>query len=335
MAFEQIIRFAEEHLSPYRINGDELVPELCPICQGGDHGDCRTFAINLAEGVYICHRGTCGAKGRFEDLVKAMGADATSYRQDFGMSAVKKAYVLPETQLFPPTDEIRSYFASRKISAATLEAFRIAADTEGNIVFPFYRNNVLEYVKFRKPRKPMKGDRKEWQAKGTRPILFGMDSCSFAKPLIITEGCIDTMSLYEAGVTNVVSVPCGATNFDWIEPCWDWLEQFSTIVLFGDNDEPGRKMVNTLAKRLDEARCKIVDEYPLRPDGKECKDANEILYFCGDLTLIDTLESAKPVPLKGIIQLADVVPYDPTSVPRIKTMVPELDTTLGGLVEGG
>ena len=37
------------------------------------------------------------------------------------------------------------------------------------------------------------------------------------------------------------------------------------------------------------------------------------------------LDSAQPVPVKGILQLADVVPYDPTTVPRIKTMIPALD----------
>ena len=171
--------------------------------------------------------------------------------------------------------------------------------------------------------------------KGTQPILFGMDMCSFTRPLIITEGQLDAMSLYEAGETNVVSVPSGADNLDWIEACWPWLEQFKTIILFGDNDPPGRKMVNAVAKRLDESRCLIVDEYPLRPDGAECKDANEVLYFCGDLVLLETLEKAKPVPLKGLIQLSDVTPYDPTTVPRIATMIPELDAILGGLMEGG
>lgn len=42
------------------------------------------------------------------------------------------------------------------------------------------------------------------------------------------------------------------------------------------------------------------------------------------------LEQANPVPLKGIIQLADVTPYDPTAIPRIKTMIPALDETIGG-----
>ena len=145
---------------------------------------------------------------------------------------------------------------------------------------------------------------------------------------------IDALSLYEAGARNVVSVPSGCSNLDWIDHCWTWLERFQTIILFGDNDEPGKKMIRDVVRRLDESRCMIVEDYPDRPDGKPCKDANEILYFHGSETLLTTLGSAQPVPVKGLLQLADVMPSDPTTVPRIKTMIPALDETIGGLAEG-
>ena len=145
---------------------------------------------------------------------------------------------------------------------------------------------------------------------------------------------IDAMSLYEAGARNIVSVPSGCSNLDWIDHCWNWLERFQTIILFGDNDEPGRKMICEVVRRLDESRCMIVEDYPDRPDGSPCKDANEIIFFHGAQTLLDTLSGAQAVPVKGLLQLADVMPYDPTTVPRIKTMIPALDETIGGLAEG-
>ena len=157
-------------------------------------------------------------------------------------------------------------------------------------------------MKYRAPRKPLPKEKKEWQCANTRPILFGMDLCSFSQPLIITEGQIDALSLYEAGVRNAVSVPSGCSNLDWIDHCWDWLEKFQSIILFGDSDEPGRKMVREVVRRLDEARCMVVEEYPEKPDGTPCKDANEILFCFGAETLRNTLESAQPVPVKGIIQ---------------------------------
>jgi len=133
----------------------------------------------------------------------------------------------------------------------------------------------------------------------------------------------------------VVSVPSGCMNLDWMDTCWDWLERFQSIILFGDNDEPGQKMVREVVRRLEEARCSIVENYPDKPDGTPCKDANEVLFFHGKDTLAEMVANATPVPVKGLIQLADVTPYDPATIPRIKTMLPALDETIGGLVEGG
>lgn len=61
-------------------------------------------------------------------------------------------------------------------------------------------------------------------------------------------------------------------------------------------------MVREVVRRLDEARCMVVEEYPNRPDGTTCKDANEILFFHGAEGLKATLDSAQPVPVKGILQ---------------------------------
>lgn len=146
--------------------------------------------------------------------------------------------------------------------------------------------------------------------------------------ITITGNC-DALSLYEAGISNVVSVPCGCENFDWVETCYDWLEQFPEIVIFGDNDPPGRKMVRTLAARLGEDRCKTVEDYP---DG--CKDANDILLKDGELELVAVHSAAKEIPIRGLIKLSDVQTVDPTTIPRIKTMIPALDEAMNGLEEG-
>lgn len=216
-----------------------------------------------------------------------------------------------------------------------METYRVGADNHGNIVFPFYREDVLTYAKFRRPHKTREKESKEWQTPGACPILFGMDLCAFSQPLIITEGQIDALSLAEAGITNVVSVPSGCSSLEWIEHCWEWLDRFDQIILYGDADAPGQKMIRDAVKRLDESRCAIVDQYPARPEGGLCKDANEVLYFHGPQALVEAVANAQPIPIKGVIQLADVIPYDPTLVPRIKTMIPTLDEALGGLIEGG
>ena len=340
---QELINFAEEFLVPYKIvdkkrGGSEIVPKHCPFCHGGDKGDENTFALSLTKGVYVCKRGTCGKRGRFEELAAHFGKETTIQRPALQTNRKHgNDFVLPDTELHPPTEKIYEYFESRKISKETVDAFRIQSDSRGMIVFPFYVNGVNVFEKLRRPWKPKEDEKKlkEWRTPGTKAVLFGMDQCSFAQPLVITEGQIDAMSLYEAGITNVVSVPSGCDDLSWIENCYDWLDKFKTFILFGDNDEPGRKMVQTVATRLDESRCMIVENYPLRPDGSECKDANEILFFHGEFELIDMVENAKMAPIKGILNLASVIPYDPTTVQRIKTMIPALDEAIGGLVEGG
>lgn len=341
-AQQRIIDFADAHLGEYRIHqgrdGRQLTPRLCPLCKGGAHNDQNTFTINLDLGLYVCKRGSCAKSGWVEELMESMGEDAGIERQHSPLQdASRKQYALPTTELQPCTEEIYQYFELRCISKETVDAFQIKADPKGNIVFPFFQNGENVFEKFRVPRKLKPGEPKEWRSPGTKPILFGMDMCSFSKPLTITEGEIDAMSLYEAGIRNVVSVPSGCEDFTWVELCWEWLERFPRIVLFGDNDEPGRRMVQTLIKRLGESRCAVVESYPERPNkpGAECKDANEILYFHGPFALMQAALSAKDIPVKGLLNLADIVPVDPTTVPRIKTCIPALDEATGGLLEGG
>ena len=99
---ELMLSFADRHLSPYTLRGDELIPDFCPICHGGDNRDRYTFALNLTEGIYVCKRGSCGARGRFEELARRFGEQAEFIRPPGRM---KKQYVLPEVMLKPLTDE--------------------------------------------------------------------------------------------------------------------------------------------------------------------------------------------------------------------------------------
>ena len=338
-----IIKFADEHLQPYKIRakplgGEEIVPSLCPFCHGGDRGDQNTFALNLEKGLFVCKRGSCGKRGSFDTLAEHFHEKISLGRSFPSASkAEPTVFALPDTDLKPPDEQIYQYFENRHISRATVDAYHIKSKLPGVMVFPFYENGVDVYEKYRRtwpPKNDFERHMKEWSFPGAKPVLFGMDDCSFAKPLVITEGQIDCMSLYEAGITNAVSVPSGCENMDWIPHCWEWLEKFKTIILFGDSDEPGRRMVQTLARRLDESRCRIVEDYPDNGEGGVCKDANEILIKYGEFELIDMVEHAKEIPIKGLLDLASIPPYDPTSVPRIKTMIPELDRCIGGLREG-
>lgn len=341
-----VVKLAEKHIGEFKIRNGNLSAEYCPFCGGGENGDKYTFGIGLYNGLYQCFRGSCGAKGTFKQLCDHFGeyVDSNLYTEPVltNNKSKKKEYDLPSPDMIRPmTDDIIAYFATRRISEETLNAFKIGSDSEGNIVFPFYRDNQLVYVKFRKPVKYRKGNGpKEWGVANTEAILFGMDHVDTSKTLIITEGEIDALSMYEAGQTNVVSVPCGCNNMEWVTLCWDWLEQFNQIILFGDSDEPGIQMMQTLVKRLGEDRCMIAPQYPdLIVDGENmgraCKDANEILYCYGPEGLSQIVNACEPAPVEGVLNLAAVPFVDPSSVPRIYTRIPMLDQAIGGFGEGG
>lgn len=341
---QQIIDFCDQYLGEYTIkqsaSGDKIIPKLCPLCHGGSSGkDKNTFAIFLDNGMFVCKRGSCGRHGRFEELVKELSGQDVKIARAVSSNKSDKQYVLPSVPVFNPTEEIYQYMGKRGISRETVDALRIGSDMEGNIVFRFFLDGEDVYHKFRKPKRltPEESRRKEWQESGTKPILYNMDNTTFSEPLIICEGECDCAAIYESGLKNVVSVPSGCDNLDWISLCYDWLEHFKTIVLFGDNDDPGKRMVNTLIKRLGEYRVLVVRDYPVIPNSNPvayCKDANEILLRYGESKLLEMVDSAEEIQTKGLIRVADVVPIDPTKIPRIKTNIPALDDAIGGLAEG-
>lgn len=341
-----VIDLANKHFGEYRIRNGQVIPKFCPICGGGNHEDKETFAVGLYNGCWSEMRGSCAGingsrEGTFKQLCNFFGEAAFEFASlPKTIRSSKKVYEKPNPdKLQPITEEIVTYFATRGISEETLKDFKIASDEKGNIVFPFYRNGELVYVKYRKPKKHTKEDGpKEWQESNTEPILFGMDNIAFGKPLVITEGEIDALSLYEAGIHNVVSVPCGCNNTEWIMLCWDWLESFNEIILFGDTDEPGIEMVSNVMKRLGPDRCMMPKEYPeLVFNGKNynrsCKDANEILCCYGPDGLKELIKGCEPAPIKGALEVATIKRKQEAFITT--TRIPQLDEMLNGFIECG
>jgi twinkle protein len=94
--------------------------------------------------------------------------------------------------------------------------------------------------------------------------LYNMDKVDVTKPLLIVEGYNDCLACIEAGYTNVVSIPGGADDDNWIRFNYSWLEQFEEITLWFDNDNAGDAGTKKVLPRLGEYRCKIVK--PLSED---------------------------------------------------------------------
>ena len=322
------IEFAQKHLRPYNIKGSEIVPTYCPFCHGGGSKDKYTFALNMDKETYNCKRGSCGRQGHFSQLCREFGEkndQTTQQRREY--IPPKKTYKKPEKQPHSLHDAAMSYLKLRGISGETARVYRVGVDDHGNLQFPYYNDKgELVFNKFRYPRKLGKGDRKAWREADTMPVLYGMWLCDPSKPLTITEGEFDCMACHEAGIPNAVSVPSGAEDYTWLDTCWDFLQRFESIYLFGDNDAAGIEMVRRLVVKLGDKRIFVVQH--------ECKDANELLHKQGTAAVKSAWESAKEVPVAGLLNLAEVTPLDIEDMESVSTSIKPLNKKLGGFCLG-
>lgn len=117
-------------------------------------------------------------------------------------------------------------------------------------------------------------------------------------------GNCDAASAIEAGHLNTVSVPFGAGNFHWIEENWDWLNQFDSIIIWSDNDDPGLKMRKECLYRLGTWRTKYIATPPYyEKNGKQIpiKDINECLQLGGKEFVMKLISDAKDIPITSVV----------------------------------
>lgn len=261
----------------------------------------------------------------------------------FGQHGVKtqQEYHYPHDEPEGDMSMVYAYLGKRKISQSTVDAAGIRQDDQGNIVFRYFdTNDALTMVKYRPSRKVIHGENKMWCQKGadTAPLLFNMHRVNTESALVITEGEIDALSAMEAGWMNVVSVPLGAKNTHWIEHNWDWLQQFTSIILCGDNDEPGQKMIKDVSYRLGSWRTKIVDlpETFTKPDGTviSIKDLNEVLYYYGKDKVLDVLVHAKDSPVESVVDFTEIKEVDLDEIDGIYTGIKQFDIEMLRLFYG-
>lgn len=304
--------------------GDELFFKYCPHCKG-DGKDKDTFSINLKTGAFKCFRASCDYHGHFVELARDFGFRLENEQE-------QKYRKLPQKKIESKPKAVE-YLESRGISAEVCKKYNITTQTNKDnvLVFPFYdEQNVLQFVKYRKTDFDKRFDKsKEWCEKDTMPILFGMAQCEGFDRLVITEGQLDSLSLATAGIKSAVSVPTGAVGFTWLANCWDWINQFNEIVVFGDYEKGKITLIDTLEKRL-QKKVKCV-----RPEDYLCeKDANDILRKYGKEALVKAVENAELRDVKFVKRLANVEAVNLSDLPKIKTGVRSLDRICGGLLRG-
>ena len=168
---------------------------------------------------------------------------------------------------------------------------------ENTIKFNYFMGNQLINIKYRDGRKNFK------LYKGAEKVFYNINSIVGYDNCIITEGEMDVLAFHEAGVTNVISVPNGATltnnNLDYLDNCIDYFEDKEKVIIAVDKDEAGQMLQQELVRRLGAEVCFLVDF-------DECKDANEYLQKYGKEKLQECVTTARPYPLENVTTFKDI-----------------------------
>lgn len=281
---------------PHGAHGE--VYTTCPQCsQQRKKKRARCLSVNTDKQVWVCHH--CGWAG---------GLDSRS--EHLPNHWAKPTYRKPDPEKANRTelpDDVVKWFAGRGIKQDALIRNRIgygseympqAEEFQNVIVFPYFRGGELVNCKYRSGQKHFK------QIPGCEQILWGLADVAEAEEWIWCEGEMDKLSIEEAGLTNVVSVPNGAPNkdtkdysskFDFLMADSDLISKAKTHIIAVDADDNGQVLEAELIRRLGRERCKIV-RWP-----KGCKDANETLLTAGAGIVKYCISKAEPLPVEGVV----------------------------------
>ena len=334
---DDAFRFAHFINARTKLKGNNLIFSRCPYCNSNK--DKETFAIDMRTGQFNCLRASCGVKGNMLTLSKdfnfSISEDVDRYLNRNYSNNRFKTWNKVE---YRAADAVIKYMGHRGISENICRKYKLTEkkgkDNKGIMVFPFEDpEGNLKFIKYRNMNF-VKGETKgskEWCEQNCMPILFGMAQCEDFGRLIITEGQIDSLSCSEAGLKNACSVPTGALGTTWIPHCYDWVQKFKEIVVFGDNEKGHITLVDMIQNRFPHSMVKIVKSEDYLGE----KDANDILLHHGKDALINAVNNAEAVLNKQVRNAAEIERVNLDDIPKIKTGFKQLDKTLkGGFMYG-
>ena len=204
------------------------------------------------------------------------------------------------------SEAVIKWFEGRGISKQTLYELQITdgpefmpqtGKEENAIHFNYFIGDELINVKYRDGRKNFK------LYKGAEKIFYNINSIVGYDYCIIVEGEMDVLALHESGVTNVISVPNGATlhhnNLEYLDNCIDYFEDKEKIILAVDSDAAGQALQTELIRRLGSEVCYLASF-------EDCKDANEYLLKYGKEKLFQRISQSRPVPLENVTTFKDI-----------------------------
>lgn len=215
----QLEVWIEQHLD-VRNQGREEWNCVCPFHQAADTRRPDMY-INVTKGVYHCLSSSCGVQGHILDLVRRLtGGSWEDARRAVGRPGVEALGRLLNALRPPPQgpplslswDEVLAHRSShywtsdRGISQVAQDHFMLGFDHSRNqALIPyidehreprcFLRRQMLGHPKYLYP--------EQFEAERAWYHLY---ECRPDEPLIVVEGSIDAMRIWESGHRNVVAI---------------------------------------------------------------------------------------------------------------------------------
>ncbi len=301
-----VSRYLRVHRRVKEQSGQHVISD-CPSC-----GKRKHLYLNVENGLWDCKR--CDASGNLwqiadrmgvrirEAPISVVGAYAMMSSQ---LNAAPHAKSLPAEpqnakgldlvaveraceRCFNEADEngqkVLAYLRSRGFEDETIRRWRLGVawirdkgfPDEIAVGIPYVDRDKVTLMKLRNLESD-KDRRKFRRVMGGASSLFNGESVRGLKQVVLVEGELDAVTLWQLGVTNVASTSLGSKKQipeEWVAD----LKDAEDIVLWYDADEAGQDSMQTLMTQLGSYRCRIARI----PEDVDAKDANDILKKHGD-----------------------------------------------------
>jgi 5S rRNA maturation endonuclease (ribonuclease M5) len=278
--------------------GDTSTDLLC-YCPFHHNRDSPAFNISLsANHLWKCHNGKCAVQGNIVTLLTMKGYSKTEAQKivlkgiyevddlvglvqelmknddDTGMSESQWLEIDPGS--FQRADEANGnpaymYLQDRGIVDSAYEYFQLGYSARKHMLcIPVFEEfGSLAGVVGRE----LATKRYQYSNGLSRStILWNLNNARSYDSVVLTEGTLDSIYIWQAGWENVCAV-FGST----ISPAqWNLLRKyFSEVICFFDNDEPGIKLRDSVIESVRDISVSFV-EYPESTEERKIKDPGDL-----------------------------------------------------------
>ena len=251
---------------------EDTVTIPCPECSGErKKKGTRSLRVTISAGLWTCYHCQWSGAIRKGPAPRTYNRPTITFKSELPQTVIDffKERGIDQSVLRP---EIVGYCPSRK-----------------KIMFIYRKDGEIANLRYRDRQKRYS------QEENCEHVLWDMDQIKSGAEMVIYEGEIDKLTGDICDPDRIhCSVDNGSNSYQFLKSSERALELPSKIILAGDMDAPGRKMVEELARRIGKDKCFKVTW----PD--DCNDANDTLLKFGKQKVCECLDHAEPWPIEGV-----------------------------------